>query len=598
MLVKPNGKLYTWGGNGYGQIGNGGTATQANPAQSTVTSVLQVAAGEQFSVALNAEGAIYTWGRNTHGQLGLGTVDTSVHATPAKTGFQLHVWRAIAAGRRHVLAIRFDGTLWGWGANADGQLGLGTDPSVLVNQASPVQIGSGTSWIAVSGGENFSLALRSDGKLFSAGANASGQLGRTGSTGTFAEVSGGHRWRSISAGAQHVVAIRDDGTLWSWGLNDEGQLGKGDFGSGTNATTPGQRGSLLWRQVSAGYKPSLGVSTGGDRHGWGQHTNREAGVWGTAARHNAPTLGLASDFAEYVVAGKQFSAAIRANGQLRMWGRNDDRQLGTGLTTTPVADPTAPETSPATSFANSTKPGALALGNGHVVALRSDGQIETWGNNNNRQLGGVETPSMTPTIRVTGQYWIAVAAGETQSLAISADGSLYGWGGNTVGEGGRGTNNANLADPEQIGTNYTWIKVGAHYATSFAIRADGTMWAFGDNITGQGGINATTHPMYNLTEVPRGTRRWAAVAVAAKNGFGITSSGELFSWGGNPEGQLGNSTDLTLKRWNPTLVTTATNWISVGTGSTGFAMGLQADGKLYGWGANGVKQLADASSAT
>ena len=239
-VIKSNGTLWTWGGNGNGQLGDGTTTTRVSPVLvASPTPWALVSAGDAHTLAIKADGTLWAWGKNTSGQVGNGT--TTDRLTPAQIGTGT-TWIAVAAGASHSVALKSDGTLWGWG---NGSLVNGVSGS----KSFPVQIGTATNWIAVAVGYYHSMALKSDGTLWGWGYNSSGQLGDGTTTDRSAPypVSGGDTtWVAVAAGGSginsHTLARKSDGTLWAWGYNYSGQLGTG---SPYNSSVPVKINSTL-----------------------------------------------------------------------------------------------------------------------------------------------------------------------------------------------------------------------------------------------------------------------------------------------------------------------------------------------------------------
>lgn len=230
VAIDDKGVIWAWGRNADGQLGDGTqidrlAPVRLGPATTTVT-YTAVAAGDTHSMARRADGALLAWGGNAKGQLGNGTVAASL--APAQVGTAS--WVSLSAGASHSVAIRSDGTLWTWGDNAQGQLGLNI--AANVNKMEPQQVllaGTANNWSAIAAGGGHTLALRTDGSLWTWGSNSNGQVGNDTLNNQFAPVQIGSStaWTAIAAGSQHSVAMMVDNTLWAWGLNLDGQLGNG-----------------------------------------------------------------------------------------------------------------------------------------------------------------------------------------------------------------------------------------------------------------------------------------------------------------------------------------------------------------------------------
>ena len=157
----------------------------------------------------------------------------------------------------HSLAIKTDGTLWAWGTNSvNGQLGLGD----VTNRSSPAQVGALTNWLSVAGGFNHTIALKTDGTLWSWGRNNVGQLGLGNITNYSSpkQVGALANWLSVAGGYRHTIALKTDGSLWTWGWNNQGQLGLGTSGAGTYKSSPAQVGALTtWLSIAGSYRHTI-----------------------------------------------------------------------------------------------------------------------------------------------------------------------------------------------------------------------------------------------------------------------------------------------------------------------------------------------------
>ena len=236
--LRQEGTVWTWGANGGGQLGDRSYTLRRTPVQVYTVSnvilndVIAIAAGTGHTVALRQDGIVWTWGDNSVGQLGGGNF-LGTRAAAGKVQFTLTDIIAIAAGNRHTAALRQDGTVWTWGENPHGQLGLGH----LAPQAAPKQVLNLTNVIAIAAGDSHTAALRQDGTVWTWGHNAYGQVGDGSLTNRSSpvQVPNLNNVTAIAAGGHHTMAFRQDGTVWTWGDNAQGQLGAG---TGTHHPAP------------------------------------------------------------------------------------------------------------------------------------------------------------------------------------------------------------------------------------------------------------------------------------------------------------------------------------------------------------------------
>ena len=208
------------------------------------------------------QGNLWGWGTNTNGQLGINNT-TSPKCTPVTTFAGGTNWKQVSCGQFHTAAIKTDGTLWMWGNDNSGQLGINAS-----SRSTPVTtFAGGTNWKQVSCGSGaFAAAIKTDGTLWTWGLNTNGQLGtndtntRTTPVTTFA---GGTNWKQVACGNGLTAAIKIDGTLWIWGQNTNGQLGNNTV---TQRNTPVTTfvGGTNWKQVACGTLNTAAVTSGTD----------------------------------------------------------------------------------------------------------------------------------------------------------------------------------------------------------------------------------------------------------------------------------------------------------------------------------------------
>ncbi|WP_445341496.1 RCC1 domain-containing protein [Bifidobacterium sp. ESL0820] len=363
-----------------------------------------------FTLAVGSDGNAYAWGGNSNGQLGNGTASYATRTTtpvmvkkPARAPANF-TYVQVSAGGFHSLAIGSDGYVYAWGLNNYGQLGDGT----TTNRATPVKVEkpagapANFTYLQVSGGFWYSLALGSDGNAYAWGFNQHGEHG----DGTYTErhtpvkvrkpagVPANFTYLQVSGGTWHSLALGSDGKAYSWGDNSYGTLGDGT--DTYYRTTPvmvkkptGAPTNLTYVQVSAGRTYSLALGSDGNAWAWGDNENGKLGDDTTTERHTPVMVKKPADAPtdltyEQVSAGEYHSLALGSDGNAYAWGLNDRGQLGDDTTTerhTPVMVKKPADAPTDLTYEQ------VSAGEYHSLALGSDGNAWAWGNNNYGQLG-------------------------------------------------------------------------------------------------------------------------------------------------------------------------------------------------------------------
>lgn len=378
----------------------GGTLVSVDEPRVTFT---QISTGRDHSVGIASDGNTYSWGSNDNGQLGIGTSGPA-KLTPVRVNAPAGVtFTRVSAGFRSSMALGSDGKLYAWGYNGSGALGDGTTTDRFAPV--PVQTPAGVSITEFSMRSNASMAVGSDGKTYSWGANLNGQLG----DGTFnnrptpglVTTPAGVTFTRLSAGDGHMLAIGSDQKLYAWGSNVNGELGDGTATLRTLPVAVHTPAGVTFSQVSAGYAQSHAIGSDGNTYGWGSNLFGQLGDGTTTNRSTPVTVQLPTGVTfTSVVSSDYDSAAIGSDGHTYTWGQNSNGQLGTG-TTTPRTVPGQVQEPAGVTFTQ-------IDGNGsRYLAVGSDGNGYGWGSNSGALGNGGLTNSPLPVmvlmdVQITG----------------------------------------------------------------------------------------------------------------------------------------------------------------------------------------------------
>jgi alpha-tubulin suppressor-like RCC1 family protein len=570
-----NGRIYAWGEN-QGALGIGTLTLQENsPVQvGTDSNWISIGAGigGNHTLAIKADGSLWAWGANDYGQLGIG--NTIFQSSPVQVGAD-HDWIGVSSGVYHSLALKANGTLWAWGKNGSGELGTGD----TIGHITPIQIGVGNDWVCIASGDIYSAAIKADGTLWLWGDNNYGVLGLGDTLSRWAptQVGTDDKWVTIVNSARCNVALKADGSRWCWGQNDNWELGIGD-NSPHYSPVLGEA-DRDWTWLAAGLH-GLGLKDDGHLWGWGRNTEDEFGQgWAYPSYAYSPMLlNISTDWTGAVVGLNEFTFLLRSNGHLWGTGANWWGQLGLGYAGFQPVDTLTQSSTPATEWVSG------STGASHTAAIYSDGSLWTWGSNDHGQLGLGNTTEQHNKVQVgAGSTWTAAACGSNYTLALQANGSLWAWGLNTDGQLGTG-NNSEQHSPVQVGGN--WAAMAAGDAHALALKADGTLWAWGNNSTGQLGLGNYTN-QNAPTQIGQDST-WIAIATGEGHSLGLKADGTLWAWGLNLYGQLGTGNNTIQDA--PVQVGNDNHWTAISAGAN-YSMALKADGTLWAWGQNADGQL-------
>jgi len=326
-------RTWTWGLNDYGQHGQGDITSRSSPVQiGTVTNWASIASGASCTLAVKTDGTLWGWGRNSLYSTSLGDGTTTNRSSPIQVG-ALTTWKSVASGFYNSYFIKTDGTMWGCGYNGSAY-GVGDGDST--NRSSPVQIGSAYSWKSVAAGYGFAAAVAQDGTLWTWGKNLEGGLGDGSSDVRYIPTKIGSLtdWKQTACGYRHTLAVKTNGTLWSWGSNTSGV---GMTNNDTRVSSPVQVGALTnWKSVATGVKNAFAIKTDGTLWSCGYGYSGINGDGTTTNRSSPIQIGASTNWKSVACGGSSYYAhaiAVKTDGTLWSWGWNADGQLGDGTTT-------------------------------------------------------------------------------------------------------------------------------------------------------------------------------------------------------------------------------------------------------------------------
>lgn len=289
-----------------------------------------------------------------------------------------------------------------------------------------------------------------------------------------------------------------------------------------------------------------------------------------------------------IAAGASHSVAIKSDGTLWAWGRNHKGQLGDGTT----VDKNVP-----TQIGTDTDWSIINASSDNTTAIKTDGSLWIWGENSRGQVGdgnfgpGIFNP--TPTRIGNDNNWVKITSSTNQSFAIKDNGTLWGWG------QGQYMGNGDLVDrytPFQIGTSTDWLDISSSCCNRIALKTDGTLWGWGVNDNGSLGLGAITTSVSLPTQIGNDTNDWTKISIGSDGNATSTclvkkNNGNLLGMGMNSFGTVGIGSSNSVVSI-PTQIGSDTEWNYIKTGG-GSSFGISVTGELFGWGLNIVGELGD-----
>ncbi len=601
-----DGSLYAWGWNDFGQLGTAGTRQALPTLVSTApisAPIKKLTAGRYAAYALTTTGQVYAWGRDNLGQLGDGgstTQNTPVAALRGDIPSGVPVDDIASSSSSDHVLVRAGGVIYAWGSNAYGQLGIGTTSA----QSTPVRVSmpsaaAGLTVTAMSTGDIASYVAFSQGSVYAWGSNGGGQLGDGSTTShdtpTLMAVGAvkGGETPTLISGGSGFVLMRTN-SGHAFGV------GRSDHGELGFAASSSARTWLAPDRVPASFAETFQAASGSTGSVVVSRAPHVIGLYGTVTfTASALPDGFVLDRTTGIITGTITSAssgtlvALSATGTLAPLTVDSNAATATGNVRLQLADG---------NFVS------VAVGETHSLALDANGNVFAWGSNVMGELGdGSQTYRVSPVLVALpdGVRITKIAAGGASSYALADTGVLYAWGFNDGGQLGDGsTTRRSKPVTVQIPGGVQIADITAANGVAFALAKSGAIYSWGKNdqgLLGARGISQRSVPGLVDRGVIPASASLVQIAAGASSAYVRDSLGRLYSWGYNVYGQLGDGS--TVSRSAPVAVgsgamANGTTVTAVSVSSSGsHVLATGSDGATYAWGYNAYGQLGDGTAS-
>ena len=584
------GRVWGWGFNSVGQLGNNTTAT-ATISPVTVAGApktfCKIDSGSGATLAVDKYGQVWSWGNGAFGQLGLNSTlfgGASSARTPVSIRGNKKTFCEIANSLgNHSIGIDKYGQIWAWGDGSNGRLGTNS----TVSRLTPVSIlGGKKTFCKVDAGNAWTAAIDKYGQVWCWGNGGDGRLGRNSTASFLTPVSIAGQKKTfchISAGNATTAGIDKYGIIWSWGFNGSGQLGNA---ANVSVLTPvslaGARKTFC--KINLGNGQTIAIDQYGLAWGWGFNTFGLLGNDKNFAFNTPVKVCCDITFCE-ISAGSQHSLAVDKNKRVWGWGPYNNGQLGEngdmGMSLTPVSI-----------YKNRTfcQIGFTALACG--LAIDPQGLVWGWGDDTSSRLGDNSTINKMTPVSIGGarKTFCIINSGSTRGLGIDKYGQAWCWGRDTDGNtlGATAVNGSAVTPVSISGAKKTFCKVAAGGGVhTILIDSYGQVWGGGRDVVGQVGSGSTA---FTRALVSLGGAKKTFCKVAASTGnFGVSGGidwkGQVWTWGYNVNRALGDGSTLTSKTTPVSIIGAKKTFCDLAV-STNAGAAIDKYGQIWQWGTN------------
>ncbi|MGN0106988.1 MAG: Ig-like domain-containing protein, partial [Hominilimicola sp.] len=609
LILDAKGNVWAAGSNEYGQLGTGSSDTSSNQFTKIngLSNVVAIAAGNGYSIALTDKGNVFVWGNNARGQIGLG--ETASADTPRQ--LVLSNIRAISAGSEHSMFVRVDGVVYATGNHENNRLGIITDEDIKV----PVRVPSLVGMVDISAGDKHTLALNINKTVSSFGNNENGELGisHTNETISVETIEVISEIIAVSAGYNHSLALDINGRLWAWGLNNRGQLGLGGFNDGTIVR-------IVEPKVNEKYLSGVNIVNISAGTEYSNISDSEGMVYGFGDYTQGQTF-------DGITEMKTYSDTPVVVGESRLFAGNNDVAVNKGAEKL-LEVPESTRFNLLTDYNSSDKSITAVSKNENIAKVNIvDGKVYVTGvsagkttvtvtkgiyNVNGTKIGDETILYFVTTIGESAVVAPVISSGYAHTLVLKEDGSVWAFGSNEYGQLGIGIETtSNKSVPVRItaldeimekdGSRVISVYAGEYH--SVALTDTGKVYTWGSNEYGQLGLTNESGNAIIADKVPtptlvNGLPAISKIAAGAIHTVALAKSGLVYTWGDNQKGQLGNGdSGIESSSAIPQIVKNINKMVDISGGSGGYAVrAISYNGEIWGWGDNTTRQIDPGSN--
>ncbi|MFG1486208.1 hypothetical protein ABMA77_09060 [Halobacteriovorax sp. RZ-1] len=566
--ITTNAKLYCWGSGTWGRHGDGTTNDNYYPSIVEASKTWKdVVVANRDVCAIDSTDDLYCWG-NTY------------TSTPALMPGGLK-WKSIASTRGlHICGITNTDDLYCWGDNSYGQIGIGDNTTLTPN---PTQVTPGTKYKFVSVGYRFTCAITSTDLTYCWGEGVAGQLGDGNSADTYSPslVLGGHTFTKVDISRYHACGLTDGSEVYCWGGGTPATSGALGNGLGAASASPVKvSGSQTWVDIGIqGQSFSCGIDNTNTMYCWGSNGYGVLGN-GNTTNQLTPDLVVGSYSWSKVRMARFNICAITTSNEAYCWGDYwPYGGIANGINDGGYYVPKKVPGNLDWKFISSDYEnfcGIISNDDLYCVGGDVDGQLGD---------GGANTSQYTPVLVSGGHKWISVTSTYSTTCGVTTTNDAYCWGENSLGQAGSGDATAAFTTPNLVVGGHSWLKVNNNQSSTCGLRTDGAAYCWGSNRFGQLGNGVTTG---DATPFPTpvavsGGHIFSDISVGNNFACGLTTGNDIYCWGRDDDGQLGNDTSFTDSN-TPVQVTGGSGiWRSLSVGND-HVCAVRLDNSAYCWG--------------